>query len=105
MTTRRPGIHAVERGAVVILTLMTPELETALDDGHAITYAAESINDATGAGWRASVSGPAEIVVDPVLRARYRRILGFELVHGVHILRLQPKMVEGHRFQRLSAAR
>src|SRR6185312_1383617 len=39
MTTRRPGIHAVERGAVVILTLMTPELETALDDGHAITYA------------------------------------------------------------------
>ena len=105
MTTRRPGIHAVERGAVVILTLMTPELETALEDGHAITYAAESIDDATGAGWRASVSGPAEIVVDPVLRARYRRILGFELVHGVHILRLQPKMVEGHRFQRLSAAR
>ncbi|NUP46836.1 MAG: pyridoxamine 5'-phosphate oxidase family protein [Catenulispora sp.] len=105
MTTRRPGIHAVERGAVVILALMTAELEKQLDDELPVTYLVEAVDEATGAGWSVSVTGPVEIVVDPVLRAHYRRTLpGFESDRGVRVLRLIPRLVDGHRFHRISAA-
>jgi hypothetical protein len=106
VTTRRPGIHAVERGAVVILTFMTPELEAALESEQSITYVAESIDDVTGAGWRAAVAGPAEVVADPVLRAHFQQVVpGFESGHGIRMVCLRPQSVDGHRFQRLSAAR
>ena len=105
MTTRRPGIHAVERGVVVILTLMTPELEASLDSELPVTYAAESVDETTGKGWHATVTGPAEVIVDPVLRTHYQQTLpGFEPGHGTRVLRMRPESVDGHRFQRRSAA-
>jgi uncharacterized protein len=104
MTTRRPGIHAAERGAVVILTLMSPELDRTVENRLPVTYTAEGLNETTGAGWHAIVTGPAEVIVDPVLRAHYQQILpGFEPGHGTRLLRLRPHLVSGHRFQRLSA--
>ena len=105
MTTRRPAFHAVERGAVVILTLMTPELEQQLEAEQPITYLAESVNEVTLAGWYASLTGLAEVIVDPVLRMHYQRALpGFESGHGARVLRLRPRSVDGHRFQRITAA-
>jgi hypothetical protein len=105
MTTRRPGFHAAERGAVVILTLMTPELESMLENGFPVTYATESLNETTGAGWHATVTGPADVIVDPALRAHYQRILpDFEPGHGTRVLRLRPHVVDGNRFHRLTAA-
>jgi hypothetical protein len=105
MTTRRPAIHAVEAGAVVILTFMTPELEASLASRQPVTYAAESVDEAAGAGWHATVTGDAEEVVDPALRAHYQEILpGFEPGDGTHLIRLHPRLIDGHRFQRLSAA-
>jgi hypothetical protein len=105
MTTHHPGIHAVERGAVVILTFMTLELREALENGHPVTYVAESVDRATGAGWHATVTGAAEAVVEPALRAHYQEILpGFEPGDGTHLIRLRPRLIDGHRFQRLSAA-
>lgn len=105
MTVRRPGFHAVERGELVILTIMTAEVEAALDDGLPITYLAESVDASTLKGWYATVTGPAEVVVDPALRAHYQNTLpGFQADDGSKVLRLRPDVVGGHRIQRMSAA-
>jgi hypothetical protein len=105
MTTHHPGIHAVERGAVVILTFMTPDLEELVETGQPVTYAAESVDPATGAGWHVTVTGAAEFVVEPALRAHYQELLpGFEPGDGTHLLRLHPRLIDGHRFQRPSDA-
>jgi uncharacterized protein len=105
MTTRRPGFHAAERGAIVILTLMSPELESMLENGLPVTYATESVNETTSAGWHATVTGPADVIVDPALHAHYQRVLpSFEPCHGTRVLRLRPHLVTGNRFHRLTAA-
>ncbi|WP_194910550.1 hypothetical protein [Catenulispora rubra] len=105
MTVRRPNFHAVERGELVILTVMAAELEAALDDGLPITYQAESVDDSTQKGWYASITGPAEILVDPGQRAHYQNTLpGFEAGDGSRVLRLRPDVVGEHRIQRVSAA-
>jgi uncharacterized protein len=105
MTTRRPGFHTAKRGTLVILTPMSPELEIMLEDRLPVTYAADRVDETTGAGWHATVTGPAEVIVDPALRAHYQQILpGFKPGHGTRILHLRPHLVNGHRFQRLSAA-
>lgn len=103
MTARQAGFHAVERGELVILTVMTAELETMLEDGQPITYLAESTDDTTGKGWYATFTGPAEVIVDPAQRHRYQQLVpGFDTGNGARVLRLRPQLVDGDRFQRLA---
>ncbi|WP_194904017.1 hypothetical protein [Catenulispora rubra] len=105
MTVRQPGFHAVERGELVILTLMTAVLESQLENGLPITYHAESVNETTLKGWYATITGPAEIIIDSPLRAHYQRaFLGFEPDRGTKILRVRPDAIVGHRIQRIPAA-
>lgn len=103
--TRTVGFHAIVHSELIILTLLTPELESALEDERPISYQADSVNDATQAGWNTTVTGPARFIVEPVLRRHYRLTLhGFVAGPGSRVLRLRPQGVEGHRFQQLRAA-
>ena len=105
-TVRLPAFHSIDRGDIVILTVMTAELETLLEAGQPLTYLAEAVDATTLAGWYATVTGPADIVVDPHQRDHYRRVLpGFEPTQGTRVIRLNPDVVGGHRFQRLTADR
>ncbi|WP_344656958.1 hypothetical protein [Catenulispora subtropica] len=104
MTARQAGFHALERGELVILTVMTAELEALMDNGLPITYLAESVDETTGKGWYATFTGPAEVIIDPLLRRHYQKIVpGFEAGPGTRVLRLRPQLIDGHRFQRLAA--
>lgn len=103
--TRTVGFHAVVHSELIILTLLTPELETAMEDERPIAYQVDSVDDATQAGWQTIVTGPARFIVDPALRRHYRLTLhGFVAGPGSRVLRLRPQGIEGHRFQQLRAA-
>lgn len=102
--TRTVGFHAIVHSELIILTLLTPELESALEDERPIAYQADSINDANQAGWHTTVTGSARIIVDPTLRRHYRLTLhGFVAGPGSRVLRLRPQGIEGHHFQQLCA--
>jgi hypothetical protein len=104
-TTHQAGFHAVDRGELVILTVMTAELEALLDNRMPITYLAEFLDDTTGKGWYATFTGPAGVIADPALQEHYHRVVpGFQAGPGTRVIVLSPQLVDGHRFQRLAAS-
>lgn len=103
--SRTIGFHAIVHSELIILTLLTPELESALEDEQPIAYQVDSVNDTTQAGWHTTVTGLARFIVEPVLRRHYRLTMhGFVAGPGSRVLRLRPQGVEGHRFQEMRAA-
>lgn len=102
--TRTPGFHTVLPGELIILTPITTELEATLRDNRSLTYQAESIDELSQTGWRATFTGPARIVAGPLSRRHRTAASHFEAGLGTHMLRLRPRDIEGHRFHRLNAA-
>ena len=103
--TRTVGFHAIIHGELIILTLLTPELEAALEGSRPIVYQSDSIDDGNRSGGQATVTGRARFIIDSALRRHYRLTLhGFVAGPGSRVLRLRPQSIDGHRFQRLHAA-
>ena len=101
---RTPGFHAVLPGELIILTPITTELEATLRDNRSLTYQAESIDELSQTGWRATFTGPARIVASPLSRRHRTAAFHLKAGLGTRLLRLRPRDIEGHRFQRPNAA-
>lgn len=100
MQTRTPGFHAVLSDELIILTPITAELESTLRDDRLVTYQAESIDEPTRTGWRATFTGQARIVGGPQPRRHRVAVSHFEAGLGTRLLRLRPRDIEGYRLQR-----
>ncbi|WP_314612895.1 pyridoxamine 5'-phosphate oxidase family protein [Streptomyces stackebrandtii] len=91
----RPALHVLEYGRLIV---RTPVQADVVSDRVMLTYQADEIRLPTGSGWSVTVSGPAELVDNPVEAAHYRRTLpGW--AYGPHdtLLRITPQTVSGHR--------
>ncbi|MFE0515058.1 pyridoxamine 5'-phosphate oxidase family protein [Streptomyces sp. NPDC058964] len=99
LTVIRPARHVWEYGRLVV---RTPAPAVAVPP--AATYHVDEIRTGPGTGWTVTVSGPAEVVMDPDEAAHYRRTLS-GWAHGPHdtLLRLHPKTVAGFRLDRAEA--
>lgn len=102
--TRMPGFHAVLPDELIILTPITAELESTLRDDRPLTYQAESIDELSLTGWRATFTGRARIVSGPPPRRHRAAVSHFEAGLGTRMLRLRLRDIEGYRLQRLNAA-
>ena len=80
-------------------------MESTLRDGRLLTYQAESVDELTRTGWHATFTGPARIMAGPPLRRQHRTAVShFEAGLGTRMLRLRPRDIKGHRFERLDSA-
>ncbi|MFF5919967.1 pyridoxamine 5'-phosphate oxidase family protein [Streptomyces flavochromogenes] len=91
----RPALHVLEYGRLIV---RAPVQADVVSDRDMLTYQADEIRLPAGSGWSVTVSGPAELVDNPVEAAHYRRTLpGW--AYGPHdtLLRITPQTVGGHR--------
>lgn len=104
-TVPRPAVHTVVAGELIVRVPLGADLDHLLSDGVGCTYRAEDVDPRSLAGWYATVTGTALLIDDPHEHDHYSRTLAaLTGVQTNRLLRLRPRLVAGHRIQRVTAA-
>ena len=101
LPTVRPVNFALVDGLILVRTAADSTTARRVD-GTIVAFEADELDAATCSGWSVTVTGRAELVTDPDLAARYRRVPLLPWAPGVRdqFVTITTELAEGRRVRR-----